>query len=153
VPLLKVLLGGGRHVRLRVSGHSMTPFIRRGDLVTVRPRCDLRPSLGDVLVVAADSRWLTVHRHVGWAEGRIVPRGDSATAPDTAIPLASVLGVVIRVDRQGRRAWAALGPERRMVAWLSRIGLLGQIARLRARLKRSARGNLSPTVVSGPPRT
>ncbi|HUL76785.1 MAG TPA: S24/S26 family peptidase [Vicinamibacteria bacterium] len=137
VPLIEDLLGEGRSVSFEVDGHSMTPFIRRGDRVTVRPR-RTRPSFGDVLVVVADARRLTVHRHVGWADGLIVPRGDCAPAPDPPVPLERVLGVLTRVDRQDRRVRAGLGPERRVIAWLSRIGLLARIARLHARLGRAA---------------
>ncbi|HXK08236.1 MAG TPA: S24/S26 family peptidase [Vicinamibacteria bacterium] len=137
-PLLEGLLRDGRSVSFRVDGHSMTPFIRRGDLVTVRPRLGDRPSLGDVLLVVADGHRLTVHRHVDWADGRVVPRGDAAPAPDPAVPLDRALGVVARVERRGRLVRVGLGPERRVVAWLSRIGLLARLALLHARLGRSA---------------
>jgi hypothetical protein len=141
-PLVRDLLLDDRPVRLTVGGHSMTPFIRRGDVVTVQPTRLSRPVLGAVLVVAADAQRFTVHRHVGWRDGRIVPRGDCAPAPDPAIPLASVLGVVTRVERSGLRVWAGLGPERRVLAWLSRTGWLAQLARLRTRLDRLARRGL-----------
>ena len=133
-PLVRELLSEGRSVSIEVDGHSMTPFIRRGDLVTVRPRRDSRPSRGDVLLFVPDSRRFIIHRHVGWVKGRVVPRGDCAPASDAPIPLEDVLGKVTQVERQGRRIWAGLGPERWVVAWLSRIGLLGRLARLRALL-------------------
>jgi hypothetical protein len=139
VPLTIDLLRRGMPVRLEVGGHSMTPFIRCGDVITLHPRADQRPCLGDVLAVASEGRRLTVHRHVGWSSGRVVLRGDATVAPDAAVPIESVLGVVAGVTRGAGRAWAALGPERRIVAWLSRVGVLGRIAIFRAHLKRRLR--------------
>jgi hypothetical protein len=140
-------LRDGQAVSLEVGGHSMTPFIRGGDRLTVRPRQGRRPSLGQVLVAAVDPGRVIVHRHVGWLEDRVVLRGDSTAASDAPIPLEAVVGVVARVERGDRRVWAALGPERRLVAWLSRRGLLGRMARLRARLGRTK----APDRVSGGP--
>jgi SOS-response transcriptional repressor LexA len=134
-PLLKDLLSEGRPVCLEVNGHSMTPFIRRGDLVTVHPRRGARPSLGEVLVATPDAHRFTVHRCVDRVADGVVLRGDCAPASDPPIALERVLGVVTRVERQGREVRAGLGPERRLIAWLSRTGLLGRIAHLRASLK------------------
>lgn len=136
-PLVKDLLSESQPVCLEVDGHSMTPFIRRGDLVTVRPRRASRPALGDVLLVAADARRFTIHRYVDHVDGCVVPRGDCAPTADPPTPIEEVLGFVTRVEREGRRVWAGLGPERRTIAWLSRTGLLWRVARWRARFKAS----------------
>jgi len=134
------LLSSGVNVRLEVGGHSMTPFIRAGDVVTVAPRGDARPALGDVVVCAVDRDQLTMHRLVGWAEERLIPRGDAAPSADPAVPVDSVVGLVRRVERRDRPVRLGLGPERRVIAWLSRCGLLARLARLRARLEPGARG-------------
>ncbi|HTX66343.1 MAG TPA: S24/S26 family peptidase [Opitutaceae bacterium] len=136
-PLLRDLLREGIEVRFEVGGHSMTPLVRPGDIVTVRPRPGDRPPVGAVLLLDAGGR-LLLHRHVGWAGGRIVPRGDNTAAADAAVALEHVLGVVTRVERRGRRVRAGLGPEGKLIAWMSRRGLLRSAARLRERLRRRA---------------
>ena len=135
-PLLRGLLSDGIPVCVEVGGHSMTPFIRRGDLVTLRPRSGHRLPVGAVLLLQDANRRLLLHRHLGWAAGRIVPRGDNTAAADATVAPEQVLGVVTRVQRRGRRVWAGLGPEGRLIAWLSRGGLLRRAARLRERLRR-----------------
>jgi len=137
-PLLRDLLRDGIAVRFEVSGHSMTPFIRPGDVVTVQPCPGRRPAVGAVLLLDAGNR-LLLHRHVGWAVGGIVPRGDNTAAPDPTVAPGQVLGAVTRVERRGRRVRAGLGPEGRLIAWLSRGGLLRSAARLRERLRGRAR--------------
>jgi hypothetical protein len=133
-PLLTDLLRGGLAVRLAVTGHSMTPFVRAGDVVTITPR--LRPTLGDVVAFAPDAGRVIVHRLVARPDGRLLLRGDAAAAPDPPIGDDEVLGVVTLVERHGRRVGIGLGLERRGVAWLSRLGLLRGLARLRERCRR-----------------
>jgi hypothetical protein len=138
-PLLTDLLRGGLAVRLEVTGHSMTPVVRRGDVVTITPHRGARLSLGDVVAFVPGRGRLTVHRIVGRAAGYLLPRGDAAPTADPPITRDDVLGVVTRVERRDRRVGIGLGPERRAVAWLSRIGLLGHLARVRASHERRTR--------------
>jgi len=133
-PLLADLLRGGTPVRLEVTGHSMSPFIRSGDVVTIEPLSGRRPALGDVVALTPGGR-LLVHRLVGWDRGQALCRGDAAAGAD---PLASpddLLGRVTRVERVGRRVRLGLGIERLPIAWLSRVGLLRGLARLKERLR------------------
>jgi hypothetical protein len=133
-PLLEDLLRGGTAVRLEVTGHSMSPFIRTGDVVTIEPLSGRRLRLGQVVALAPGGH-LLVHRLVGWHRGLARVRGDVAACAD---PLASpdeLLGRVTRVERGGRRVRLGLGIERLAIAWLSRVGLLRALARLRERLR------------------
>jgi hypothetical protein len=112
----------------------MTPFIRNGDVVTLEPLLGRRPTLGEVVALAPGGR-LLVHRVVGWDRGQALCRGDVAAGVD---PLASpdeLLGRVTRVERGGRRVRLGQGIERVPIAWLSRVGLLRALARLRERLR------------------
>jgi hypothetical protein len=113
----------------------MTPFVRRGDVVTIASYRGAPLSLGQVVAFAPAAGRLIVHRVVGRTDGCLLPRGDAAPTADPPITCDEVLGVVTRVERRGRRVGIGLGPERRAVAWLSRIGLLRCVARLRARRK------------------
>jgi signal peptidase len=130
--LLRDLLRDGRTVRLELTGHSMTPFIRSGDEVTLAPCPRGRPRPGDVVAYVAGVDRLVVHRIVGRAAGRLVARGDVAPSTDPPLRPDDVLGLVTRVERRGRSVRIGLGFERRALAWLSRLGLLRGLARLSA---------------------
>ena len=133
-PLLADLLRGGTPVRLEVTGHSMSPFIRSGDVVTIEPLSGRRPALGDVVALAPGGR-LLLHRLVGWDRGQALCRGDAAAGADPSASPDDLLGRVTRVERGGRRVRLGLGLERLPIAWLSRIGLLRALARRRERLR------------------
>lgn len=132
-PLLADLLRGGRPVRLEVTGHSMSPFIRSGDIVTIEPLLGRRPVLGEVVALAPGGL-LRVHRLVGWDRGQALFRGDVAVATDPVASPDDLLGRVTRVERGGRRVRLGLGIERLPIAWLSRVGVLRALAWLRERL-------------------
>jgi hypothetical protein len=133
-PLLADLLRRGSAVRLEVTGHSMSPFIRSGDVVTIEPLLGHRPAPGEIVALVSEGR-LRVHRLVGWDRGRALFRGDVATEADPAASPDDLLGRVTRVERGGRRVRLGLGLERLAIAWLSRIGLLRALARLKERLR------------------
>jgi hypothetical protein len=130
-PLLADLLRGGTPVRLEVTGHSMSPFIRSGDVVTIEPLSSHRPTLGAVVALAPGGR-LLVHRLVGWGRGDAAAGADPSASPD------DLLGRVSRVERGGRPVRLGLGLERLPIAWLSRLGLLRVLARLREQLRPAA---------------
>jgi len=124
------LLRGGTPVRLEVTGHSMSPLLRSGDVVTIEPLAGRRPSLGDVVAAAPGGR-LLVHRLVGWDRGRALCRGDVAAEADPTTSPEDMLGKVTRVERRGRHVRFGLGVERLPIALLSRLGLLRAAARVR----------------------
>ena len=133
-PLVSDLLRGGTPVRLEVTGHSMSPFIRGGDVVTIEPLAGRRPALGEVVALAPGGH-LLVHRLVGWDRGRALCRGDVAVGPDPPPSPEELLGRVTRVERAGRRVRLGLGIERVPIAWFSRLGVLRALARLRERFR------------------
>jgi len=122
--LLQGLLSEGRAVELPVSGSSMEPFLRSRDVVTLRPRESAR--FGDVVALLAPGPRLLVHRVVGPG---LTTRGDAAGAADARLPGRELLGRVERVERGGRRLRLGLGPERLLIAALSRRGLLAPLLR------------------------
>jgi len=125
-------LGAGTAVRLRVGGHCMTPCIRGGDVVTLEPLAGRRPGLGQILAFETSDSRLLIHRVVGWQRaGEVLTRGDVSRRGDAPLPTEAVLGTVTRVERSGRAVRLGLGPERLALAWLSRLGLLRALARLR----------------------
>lgn len=112
-------------VRLRVTGTSMVPAVRPGDLLSIR-RVDLgEASSGDVVLVMRGDR-LFAHRVVARGgssrDAYLLTRGDRLLKNDPPVFRSHLLGRVTSIERGGRQV--------RPRAWLKRSdGLLGRILR------------------------
>ena len=125
IGLLRAVLDKGKPFRFEATGGSMSPFVREGDAITVSPLPDIPPRLGDVVAfIHLESEKLVVHRVVGERDGSYLIKGDSASNCTDVIPRANILGRVSRAERNGKRVYLGLGPERHMIAFLSRRELL-----------------------------
>lgn len=123
--LARAIFARGASFRFTASGGSMSPFIRDGDLITIRPLSNLQLHLGDIVAFTHPCRGrLVVHRIIGLRRDACLLRGDGASQPDGWVPQARVLGGLSEVERRGRRIRTGLGPGRRAVAILLRLGLL-----------------------------
>jgi SOS-response transcriptional repressor LexA len=125
VELLRAVLERGQPFWFEAPGFSMSPFIQDGDVITVAPLSGASPGHGDVVAfLRPDSGKLVVHRVVGKREDTFLIRGDNADKADDLAPAASILGRVTEVKRRdGKRVRLGLGPERYLIALLSRWGL------------------------------
>lgn len=123
--LMRAVLQKGVPFRFRAKGWSMTPFIRNGDVVTVAPLDD-KPRIGEVVAfIHPQANVLIVHRIIGKNGTNFFIQGDSLAArTDGYIPYENLLGKVTSVERDGRVIKLGLGPERWLIALLSRIRLL-----------------------------
>lgn len=133
--LMKAVLAKGADFRFQATGISMAPFIKNCDEIVIVPTSREKPALGKVVAFVRPSTGnLVVHRIIA-KEGNVFRiQGDNAMGRDTDLVGAeAILGCVVSIDRDGQRVFLGLGPERYLVAFLSRIGLLeGLLARLRA---------------------
>jgi signal peptidase I len=89
--------------RIRVTGGSMYPSLRPGDVVTVRRSAADEVAAGDVVLVR-DGERLIAHRLVQMLKGnqpQLVLRGDSHWKNDPPRPAASVIGRIVAVTRGG----------------------------------------------------
>jgi signal peptidase I len=126
------VLGRGLDFRFRANGWSMSPFIREGDVISLEPMRERLPRLGDVVAfVPRDVDNLVVHRVVSVKNIACLVKGDNIPgSPDGWIAPEQVLGRVSCVERNHRRMLLGLGPERALIAELSRINLLVPLLRL-----------------------
>jgi len=126
LPLMQDVLTRGASFQFRARGASMSPFIKDGDVVTVAPLNKQKPAMGKVVAFLQPvSGHLSIHRIVGRQGLAFLMQGDNAAgAADGLVFEQDILGCVTRVERNGRRIILGLGPERYLVAWLSRNGLL-----------------------------
>ena len=149
--LMSAVLGKGYPFRTTVRGHSMYPFIRDKDVATIAPLSGRKPRSGAVAAVSLpDSGRLVMHRLVAARKGGWLVKGDNCPCPDGVVPDSCVLGEVVRIERESRPVFAALGRTGALVAALNR----GQaLARLRAvlALPRRAAGRLLRLVQALPP--
>lgn len=103
----------------------MSPFIRDGDTITLAPFDTAACRSGDIVaVIRPGSGRLVVHRIVCIDGDRCRIRGDNTPAEDGDFPFESVIGTVTRVERAGKTVRLGLGPERALIALLSRWGWL-----------------------------
>lgn len=128
VELLEVLTEKGKPFRFQASGFSMFPFVRNLDEITVSPLPSGCPKVGDVVAfVKPATEKLVVHRVIGMIGDNYLIRGDNAPKPDGLIPRDNILGYVTRVDRNERRVAIGTGPERLLIAFMSRKDVLASV--------------------------
>jgi len=128
--LLRAVLEKGAACRFRVKGSSMRPFIREGDIVTISPDFRPRRCLGQaVAFVHTVTRKLLIHRVVAKEGCSFVLKGDNCAEADVPVAEESILGRVSRVERSGRWLVLGLGPERHIIAWISRRGRVAAAVR------------------------
>ena len=118
------LLSQGYSVRFRPGGHSMHPTIRDGEAVTVEPVEPGQVKRGDIILYRTASG-VIAHRVVrieGSSDNRsFITRGDSSTSCDAPLSAERILGLVVSVERNGRR--------------ISLVGRRAKILALKARLR------------------
>jgi len=103
----------------------MTPFVLDGDIITLAP-LTRPPAVGDIVAfVRPGGGSLVVHRVIGRRGHLFDIAGDNDPwCTDSSIPIQSILGRIVKLERQGRTIRTGLGPERRLVALLARFGVL-----------------------------
>jgi signal peptidase I len=124
--LLIEVLHRGAAFRFRAKGFSMSPFIKDGDIITVAPLSGDGPRLGDVVAfIDPRTEELVVHRVIGKRDNsRFFIRGDNLPVQKHLVPISQVLGKVEKVERGGDAVGLGLGPEKTLIALLSRKGVL-----------------------------
>jgi hypothetical protein len=123
--LVRDILSKDAECRFQAKGHSMSPFIKDGDVVTISPLHGSTPRLGNVVAFNhPEAGKLVIHRIVRKQGSSYLARGENTFDADGLIDKQDIVGFVTRVERKGRRVLIGLGPERLLIAFLSRNGLL-----------------------------
>lgn len=124
---MQSVLERGADFRFQAAGVSMTPFIRDRDILTITGRDKQAPRTGDVVALIHPGGKLIVHRIVGRARTGFFIKGDNCRQSDGIFYTEAIAGRVITIERAGRRIHFSLGPEKYLIAFLSRIGLLNNL--------------------------
>jgi hypothetical protein len=140
--IMEAVLQKGRPFRFQARGFSMSPFIRDGDILTIAPLSPGRPQWGKVAAfIDPGDGLLILHRVIGVRKRAFLTRGDHpSNEKDGWIPRENLLGLVTEVERNGGKIHLGMGPERFLIALLSRLGLMVPIARIRRRRGRRVEG-------------
>jgi signal peptidase I len=124
--LMRAVLSRNLSFRFCARGWSMAPFIHNGDVITVAPLQERIPGIGEVVAfIRSGSERLVVHRVVARRDKLVIFQGDNELGnPEESVPLENLLGKVTRIERNGHYVWIGLGPERYVIALLSKASLL-----------------------------
>jgi hypothetical protein len=140
--IMRAVLAEDKPFRFRAGGLSMSPFIKDGDVVTIRPLRSRPPRTGDIAAfLYPGSGKVAIHRIVRKKSGRFSLKGDNVTAIDGSLPLDRILGTVSRVERDGAKVNLGGRAGAAAIASLSRSGLLSKAvgAARRAGLRKRGR--------------
>jgi hypothetical protein len=135
--IVKGILNKGVECRFEAKGHSMSPFIKNGDILTIAPSRNHSPSIGDVVAfIQPENEKLIIHRVVKKRNSDYYVKGDNGLETDGLIHGTNILGVVKKVERSGEKVRIGLGSERFLIALLTRTNLLLPVLRLVRRIFR-----------------
>jgi len=125
VELLETVLAKGALFRFKAKGFSMSPFIQDGDVITLSSLPDNSPNLGDVVAfINPETKKLTVHRLVGRKGDSFLVKGDNTAKSCDLISIKNIVGQVKKIEREKKRIFIGLGPERVLIAFLTRRRIL-----------------------------
>ena len=105
--LIEAVHEKGASFRFQAKGYSMTPSIRNGDVITVSPLRNIVPRRGDVVAFRHPERpQMLVHRVLHTQIKKYFIKGDNCPEADGWIVAENILGVITKVERQGKaRFW------------------------------------------------
>jgi hypothetical protein len=139
--LLRAVLAAGRPLRFRAGGLSMSPFIKDGDILTIRPLGGAAPRTGDVVAfIRPATGRAAVHRIVRGKSGLYSLKGDNESLADGTVALDQILGTVCRVERAGRDVRLERSGGGAVIAALSRSGWLARGLAVARRVRGRRRG-------------
>lgn len=107
MPVVREALLAGSTVRLTVSGSSMWPFVKSGDVVTLEAVGPVPPRVGDILLVAREADQYVLHRVVHRSGNAVFLAGDGDDRREGPLAPEQVLGRTVAVTR-GSRTWSVV---------------------------------------------
>lgn len=122
--LSATILGSGNALRFRARGGSMSPLVRDGDVVLIRPVGRGAVRVGDLVLCSSEPGRVVVHRviskEVGQEGSLFTVQGDALSRSDGSIPEAHVYGRVATIERDG----AQISLDRLLMKLLGRAAVL-----------------------------
>jgi signal peptidase I len=102
--LFEDILRNGTDLRVRVTGRSMTPFLKGGEVLTIRQMPCVSLKKGDLILYRDKNDLPVLHRIIQKRKGDdgtfcFLTKGDALIAFDGEIREDNVLGKVLRIER------------------------------------------------------
>lgn len=120
VALSAEILRAGAAVRFQAHGASMSPLVRDGDVLLIRPVSPDALRVGDVVLCGREPDRAVVHRVIRVTTHPDGPRftvqGDALPKPDGTFPAAQIYGRVAVIERGGKQI-VLDGPAMRLLGW------------------------------------
>ena len=113
----------GKEARLHVTGTSMLPSLKPGDVVVLKPVEPEQLQKGD-LVVVRHKHDLVTHRLIGQQAGQWLTKGDNCRQLDPPAAEMMILGKVISIERSGEKFNLQEPYWQTVNRWLARLGWL-----------------------------
>ena len=109
------MLADGYHLRLRVTGNSMSPFLKTGSYVTLSrvPLSELQ--VGDIIFCRCDDGSFKLHRLIMIQNKILITKGDALDFPDKPFEKKDYQGKVIRIERRRPHAVISRNMELRSI--------------------------------------
>lgn len=125
IELSEAILDRRAALRFKARGFSMSPFIRDGDVLTVSSPEKSAIRYGDVVFfIHPENRKAAAHRIVGVKKGLYLAKGDNTWSIDGFVSQTDILGRITGIERSNKRVYFGLGPEKFLIALLSRTKIL-----------------------------
>jgi signal peptidase I len=121
IDLMGEVLARFGEARVRVTGSSMLPCIRPGDVLTIRRRAIDEVRVGDVALFVHGER-LFAHRVIAHHRDHLITRGQSVPCPDAPVKCSDLLGTAVLLERAGTcmMVRSRVGPAARVIAAAAR---------------------------------
>jgi hypothetical protein len=118
------ILRAGKALRFEAPGASMSPLVRDGDVLLVRPVRPAAVRIGDLVLCSNAPGRVVVHRVIRKGISReghwFTVQGDAVAQPDGVIPGKRVYGRVVAIERDGANI-VLDGPLMRTLGWLAAL--------------------------------
>ena len=126
--LMGAVLEKNSDFRFRAKGHSMAPFIKNMDIVTISPLSKNRPETGDIVAASFwERKSIMVHRVVNEKQGRFIIKGDNNKLGDGIFERDQIIGTVSKIERKGKRIWCGGRAVGKIIAFFSKNGVLNNL--------------------------
>ena len=123
--IMNAVLEKNKPIRFKASGSSMSPFIRDGDIITIKSKKNYHIHCGDIVIFNhPTSNKLAVHRVISRKARNYLIKPDNGNKPDGWVNLKNIFGYVIQVERRNRNIRLGIEYGKSIVAWISYINCL-----------------------------
>jgi len=96
--LFSSMLKEGYHLRMRVTGTSMSPFLKTGAIVTLSKIPVDQLKIGDIIFCQRDERTLKLHRLIAIKKNMLITKGDALDSSDHPVDETGYLGKVTCIE-------------------------------------------------------